>query len=243
MKILKKHLTNKNKILAVIAAKKNSSRLHNKNLKNFCGKTLLNRAIFTAKKSKKIKDIIISSDSKKILLLSKKHYNKIILRHRSKKLANNIISPWEAVKDCVHYLKKINKHYTHVALIQLTSPLRDHKHLDEAINLMNKKKMSGIVGISETECPKTWMTYSKPNSMADFLNENNHLKKKHKLKKIKTSYKINGAIYVVSIDYLKKKNIFFHKTIGTYKMHRKHSIDIDTKFDFKIAELIKKNKF
>ena len=28
-----------------------------------------------------------------------------------------------------------------------------------------------------------------------------------------------------------------------YKMQRKHSIDIDTEFDFKIAELIKKNKF
>ena len=48
---------------------------------------------------------------------------------------------------------------------------------------MNKKKLSGIVGISETECPKTWTTYTKPNSMADFLIENNHLKKRHKFKR------------------------------------------------------------
>ena len=78
--------------------------------------------------------------------------------------------------------------------------------------------------------------------MIDFLNENNHYKKLNKSKLNKTSYKINGAIYVVHVDNLKKKNIFFNKNIGTYLMPRKYSIDIDTLFDFKIAEIIKKYK-
>ena len=77
--------------------------------------------------------------------------------------------------------------------------------------------------------------------MSDFLFENKNYKKKN-VKKIDKSYRLNGAIYVVKIEYLKKRNIFFHKKIGTYLMLRKHSIDIDTKFDFQIAELIKKNK-
>lgn len=230
------------KVLAVIAVKKNSTRLHNKNLKKFCGKTLLHWAIITAKKTNKIKDIIVSSDSRKILTISKKIYNKIILRRRPKKLSNDTISPWEAVKDAVYYLQKQNKNYTHVALIQVTSPLRNHKHLNEAINLMNKKKLNGIVGVSATECPKTWMTNIRPNSMKDFYNENNQIKKKYKSIKLKKSFKINGAIYVISIKNIKKKNIFFHKSIGIYEMERKHSVDIDTHFDFKIAELIKKNK-
>ena len=83
-----------------------------------------------------------------------------------------------AVKDTINYLQKQNKYYTHVALIQLTSPLRDHTHLNKAINLMRKKRFDGIVGISATECPKTWMTYSKPNTMKDFYAENQHIKKK-----------------------------------------------------------------
>lgn len=231
------------KILAVITAKKKSNRLRNKNLKKFCGKTLLDWALITARKTKKIKDIVVSSDSKKILSISKKYYDKIILRQRPKKLCNDIVSPWEAVKDTVNYLQKQNKYYTHVALIQLTSPLRDHTHLNKAINLMRKKRLDGIVGISATECPKTWMTYSKPNTMKDFYAENQHIKKKYNSKKIKKSYRINGAIYIVSIKNLKKKNIFFHKSIGVFEMDRKHSIDIDTIFDFKIAELIKRNKF
>ena len=70
------------KILAVIAAKKKSNRLRNKNLKKFCGKTLLDWALITARKTK-IKDIVVTSDSNKILSISKKHY-KIILRQRPK---------------------------------------------------------------------------------------------------------------------------------------------------------------
>ena len=61
--------------------------------------------------------------------------------------------------------------------------------------------------------------------------------KKYNSKKIKT-YRINGAIYIVSIKNLKKKNIFSINLL--FEMDRKHSIDIDTIFDFKIAELIKK---
>ena len=241
MKILKKQSEKNNKILAVIAAKKKSTRFHKKNFKKFCGKTLLNWAILTAKKSVNVKDIIVTSDSDKILKLSKKYYSKVHLRNRPKNLSNNTISPWEAVKDAVGFLKKQKKTYSHVALIQLTSPLRNHNHLDAAIKKMFEKKLSGIVSITETECPKTWMTYLKPNSMSDFLFENKNYKKKN-VKKIDKSYRLNGAIYVVKIEYLKKRNIFFHKKIGTYLMLRKHSIDIDTKFDFQIAELIKKNK-
>lgn len=241
MKTLKKHLKIKNKILAVIAAKKNSSRFHQKNLKKFCGKTLLNWAILTAKKSKNINDIIVTSDFNKILKLASKYYDKVFLRHRPKKLANSIVSPWEAVKDAVDFLKKKNKTYSYIALVQTTSPLRGHNHLDKAIEQMYKKKLSGIVSITETECPKTWMTYLKPNSMLDFITENRNFKKKN-LKKISKSYKLNGAIYVVHVDYLKKENIFFHKNIGTFLMPRKNSVDIDTKFDFQLAKLIKEKK-
>ena len=42
---------------------------------------------------------------------------------------------------------------------------------------MRKKRLDGIVGISATECPKTWMTYSKPNTMKDFYAENQNIKK------------------------------------------------------------------
>lgn len=241
MKKSKARLNTKNKILAVIVAKKKSTRLFNKNLKLFCGKPLIYWGILAAKKSKKIQDVMISSDSKKILSLSKRFHKKIIIRKRPKKLSSNSISSLEVIKDAINFLKKSGRNYSHVALIQVTSPLRSHKHIDEAIKIMNKKNLSGIVGITKTECPKIWTTYIKPKSMKDFMTENKYLKKLYNNKKSNISYKINGAIYVISLNKLYAKNPFYSDKIGTYLMSRKHSIDIDTPFDFQIGELLKKN--
>lgn len=55
----------KNKILAIIPARKNSKRLKNKNLLLFNKKPLIHWTIKSALKSKKIDTIVVSSDSKK----------------------------------------------------------------------------------------------------------------------------------------------------------------------------------
>ena len=55
-------------------------------------------------------------------------------------------------------------------------------------------------------------------------------------------YSRNGAaIYITRINCI-KKFIFGGKILG-YKMNRVSSIDIDDVYDFKIAEMVFKNKF
>ena len=58
-------LSNK-KILAIIPARKGSKGLKDKNIKRFAGKPLIYWSIKSAKKSKYINKIIVSTDSKKI---------------------------------------------------------------------------------------------------------------------------------------------------------------------------------
>ena len=60
------------KNLAIILGRKNSKRLKGKNLLKIGGKTLVERAIENAIKSKKFSKIIVSSDDEKILSLKKK---------------------------------------------------------------------------------------------------------------------------------------------------------------------------
>ena len=61
----------KKKIVALILARSGSKRIINKNIKKFKNKPLINWTIDTAIKSKKFHDIIVSSDSNKILNISK----------------------------------------------------------------------------------------------------------------------------------------------------------------------------
>ena len=56
-------------MLAIIPAKSLSKRLPNKNIKKLAGKPLIAYTIECALKSKKIKRLIVSTDSKKLLKL------------------------------------------------------------------------------------------------------------------------------------------------------------------------------
>ena len=60
------------KILCLIPAKKYSSRLPNKNFLNIRKKPLVEWTIILAKKIKLFNEIVVSSDSKRILKLKKK---------------------------------------------------------------------------------------------------------------------------------------------------------------------------
>ena len=65
-------LKNKSNTICIIPARKNSVRIKNKNLLKISNKSLVEICINVAKKSKLFKEIILSSDSKKILKIGKK---------------------------------------------------------------------------------------------------------------------------------------------------------------------------
>ena len=74
------------KVVALIPAKEKSERVKNKNLKKVCKHPLLWWTIDSAKKSRFINEIYVSSDSLKILNYSQK--NKVKTLKRPKNISN-----------------------------------------------------------------------------------------------------------------------------------------------------------
>lgn len=66
-------MINNKSVLAKILARKQSKRLPNKNIKLFTDKPLISWTIKAAKKSKYIDRVIVSTNSKKTALISKKY--------------------------------------------------------------------------------------------------------------------------------------------------------------------------
>ena len=112
-------LNNKNKYLCIIPARSGSTRLKNKNLKKINNKTLVDITIDLAKKSKIFnnKNIILSSDSLKILNIGKKY--KIKCLKRSKKNSRSISKADDAISET---LKEISADYEGIFILQVTSP-------------------------------------------------------------------------------------------------------------------------
>ena len=57
-----------------------------------------------------------------------------------------------------------------------------------------------------------------------------------------TYYQLNGAIYLVQTDFLKRLRSFYGPESYAYKMPAERSIDIDTLQDFLLAEALKKRE-
>ena len=208
-------------IIAIIPARDGSIRLKNKNLKKLLNKPLIFWTIKEALKSKFIKKIIISSDSKKILN-SFKPNKKIIKSTRLKKLSTST----SKIEDVLIYeIKKYNLSNNDVIiLLQPTSPLRNVNLIDNSL----KKYLN-----------------SKYDVCISFFNLNEKFKNLYSINKkkiqkinIKTKKKIfypSGDLYIFRVgNFLKSKKIYYGKILPI--ITKKYS-DIDNYEEFKITEL------
>ena len=222
----------KNKtFLAIIPARGGSKRLPRKNILDLNGRPLIAWSIEAGLNSKYIDKVVVTSDDDEILTISKK-YGAVTI-NRPDELASDTATTFGAIKHTVDNCEK----YDYIVLLQPTSPLRNEKHLDEAVELLESKKSNAVVSVCEMEHSPLWSnTLDESLSMAGFLKDEALNKRSQDLEKY---YRLNGAIYICKTEkLLEEKSFFLKENIFSYVMDRKSSVDIDEEIDFKIAEVI-----
>ena len=133
----------KKKILALIVARENSKRLKNKNLLKLRNKTLIERTFDTARKSKYIDKIILSTESKKIIKTAKS-FGLNTPRIRPKKLSKDNVG---ADKVVLHTIKKYKNDFFYIILLQPTSPMRTTRDIDACIEKLIKKNLINYINL------------------------------------------------------------------------------------------------
>jgi CMP-N,N'-diacetyllegionaminic acid synthase len=225
----------KNDIICFIPAKKRSS-LNNKNMVLINKKPLLYYTLTSAKKSKYLKEIFVSSDSNEILNYSKKFNIKVL--KRPKKLATNTAKGYEVISQFItkhdYFLK--NKS---LLILQPSSPLRNINHINKAINLHYKYNHKPIIGVKKVN----------NKFLKSFIHKQNKLYPLERGKYIQENRQNlpemcipNGAIFLFTVrDFKKINKIPYEQSIPMF-MNEKESIDLDTKQDLiEIKKILKKN--
>lgn len=217
--------------LAIIPARGGSKRLPRKNLLDLCGKPLIAWSTEAGSKSKYIDKVVVSSDDDEILNISKTYGAETI--KRPAELASDTATTFDAIKHTIDSLQK----YDYVVLLQPTSPLRNQKHIDEAIELLESKNADAVVSVCEMDHSPLWSnTLPTDGNMNSFLRDEVLNKRSQDLEMY---YRLNGAIYICKTQkLLKEKSFLIRDNIFAYKMDRTSSIDIDEKIDFLIAKTL-----
>ncbi len=124
-------------------------------------------------------------------------------------------------------------------MLQPTSPFRNSRHIDEAIEkFMSDKTLDSLISIKKQDYPPYWM----------FKTEGSRLKTAFEFEKgvnvfnlerqqFPPVYRPNGAIYVTWRKYLKEFGAIVNpNNNGFYIMKEEDSIDIDSRADLINAE-------
>ena len=221
------------KNLAIIPARSGSKGLHDKNIKLLNGKPLLAYTIDAAIKSKQFDEILVSTDSERYAKIAES-YGADVPFLRSAQTAGDKATTWDVVKEVLKSYFELGKVFDTIALLQPTSPLRGSKEIIEGYQLFEKKKANSVVAVCEVDqSPLLCNTLRDDLSMKDFIHADIYLKPRQQLP---IYYRINGALYIIKVKDTCDIFSLYDEKGYAYIMPQEKSIDIDTEFDFAIAE-------
>lgn len=229
-------MDNKPRILAIIPARAGSKRLPGKNIKELAGKPLIQWTMEAAKNSALLTEVIVSTDDERIVELAKS-IDVNVPFVRPQHLAQDKSSSIDVIKHAIDFLEKQGKVFDFIMLLQPTSPLRTSCHIDEAINLLNKKGADAVISVCPTEHSPLWSnTLDDSGKMDSFISPEI---KNTRSQDLPVHYRLNGALYITRITRLLAENtMFINDNIFAFKMTTESSVDIDERIDFTLAEAI-----
>lgn len=206
--------------LAVIPARIGSKGLPEKNIQPLYGKPLIHHTIDEAIKCPFIDTIVVTTDSYKIASLCQP---KCHVHIRPNNLGKDATTLAPVIIDAVESYPET----TNVFTLQPTSPLRTHKHIEEAYNKFKNKKADSLISVRE-ELHSLWgledgqvVKLYQPTSNRQWT---------------MPYYIGNGAIFITKKKILFKKKNRTGGKITFYLMDEESSLDIHTIKDLELAE-------
>ena len=221
--------------LAVIPARGGSKRLKNKNILKVNGHPLIAYTINAVKKSKKIDFWLVSSDDDAIIKVSKKYGANIYFK-RPKKIARDNTRNSETLIHAVKFIeKKFKISLDNVLLLQPTCPIRNYKHIDKALELLEGSKYLSVASVKGP--------FKKRDPILKKINNKGELIDFSKFSKAnKTEFFIyNASIYAIKKKYLLKEKKFVSEVQLPIFMNYFESLDIDEKNDLEIVRSLFKS--
>lgn len=223
------------KILAVIPARGGSKGLPGKNIRQFAGKPLIAWSIEAAKGSRYVDEVIISTDSQEIAKVAASWGGHVPFM-RPSELATDDAKGLDVILHAIDWARSLPALYSLALVLQPTSPLRTSQDIDNAVELFFAKNAKSVVSVCEAEHHPWWTNIlPEDGSMKDFLQAEISNTNRQSLP---TYYRLNGAIYLVDINFIEQTRSFIADGTFAYPMPQERSVDIDNLLDFRLAELL-----
>lgn len=228
-----------NSILCIIPARGGSKGLPGKNIKELSGKPLIAYSIEQAKGAKYVDRIIVSTENREIADIARR-YGAEVPFMRPRKLATDDCSIIDVLLHAMDWMENKEKcKFDILVLLHATAPLRTAEDIDNSIKLLADKKADNVFSVTEAHRnPYFNMVEVREDGTVRRVKKGSFVTRQSAPR----VFDMNASIYVWWKDVLRKKKSVFLKKSQVYVMPRERSVDIDDYLDFRIAEMLLKEK-
>lgn len=226
------------KILVVIPARGGSKGIPYKNIKKLGEKPLIYYSIDIARQFTTDDNICVTTDDDYIIKIVEDYGIKVKFK-RPDYLATDNAGTNEVLLHALDFYEKKGNHYDIIVLLQATSPFRRAKDVLESIKLYDDS-IDMVTSVMPAKCNPYYDGYEE--NIEGLLTISKGDGSIERRQDAPCVWQLNGAVYVINPIQLKIKGLGGMTRIRKYEMDDLHSMDLDNMIDWKIAEIILKEK-
>lgn len=225
-------------ILATICCRGGSKGVPGKNIKLLNGKPLIAYTIDSAKQSKYINELIISTDDQAIADIARS-YGANVPFMRPADLASDTASKWPVFIHAVETYEQLTGNTVdYLVDLDVTVPLKTYQDIDGAIQMALQDPLTDVVitGYEPERNPYFNMMEIGEDGFASIVKKGTKpIVRRQDAPKV---YSLTPAAYVVKKSALYAFEHWSNAKCKIYEMPRERAVDIDTEIDFKIVEFL-----
>lgn len=219
----------KPRALGVIPARGGSKRLPRKNILPLAGKPLVAYTIEAAQQAGMLTDWLVSTEDSEIREIAAKYTGNIPFT-RPESLSGDKVRNIDVVRHALEFMEKATgKPYDMVVLLQPTSPIRDPRHIDEAVRLLWESPLDTLASVKGPFKKRDpYVKQIVDGQLSAYCEADPD--------KSDPFYMYNASIYAAKRDYfMAQGKMISHRQVPLV-MDQFHSVDVDTEADFMMAE-------
>lgn len=216
-------------VLAIIPARAGSKGLPGKNLKSLGGAPLIAWTIRAAKAAKRLDRVVVSTEDEAIAAAAKEHGAEIPFM-RPADLARDESGIIEVLR---HAVRECGGSPKIVVLLQPTSPLRTAEHIDAAVSLVADGGADSSESVALDERHPFHRYYLEDGRLRlwDAAEPSTSRRQEHP-----PVYRPTGGVYAMRTELLMNAGTIRGEDHRAVVVPEETAVDIDTAFDFRLAE-------
>ena len=229
------------KYIALICARGGSKTLPRKNIKLLGGIPLIGWSINIAKKIERVSRVIVSTDSEEIAKIALE-YGAEVPFIRPQDLALDDSPEWLVWRHAINYLEsKQDEKIDGLVVLPATAPLRKLDDVNSCIDKFEDGNVDTVITVCETnKNPYFNMVVNDNKGYSSLvIHPDKRISRKQEAPKV---FDMTTVAYVVDGNFVKEFDGIFDGKVKSVTISSERAIDIDTIFDFKIAEYLILNR-